>query len=143
MTRYRKKPVVVEAMGPLDDGNADRIASWCGGKVQREHSPRERDSVSTTLLIPTLEGPMTANPGDYVIRGVQGEFYPCKPNIFAETYEATDGSMLCDGEECTCRLTGDGEAQGWTVAVAEAERVLILCPNCTEFWRAEATDDTD
>ena len=42
------------------------------------------------LHIPTLEGAMTASPGDWIIRGVQGEFYPCKPDIFAETYEPVE-----------------------------------------------------
>ena len=43
--------------------------------------------VAYWLDIPTLEGVMKASPGDYIIRGVQGEFYPCKPNIFEDTYE--------------------------------------------------------
>ena len=76
--QYRKKPVVIEAMhfGDVRDGSL--IAEWAGGS--NEKSPHE-------VQIETLEGTMTASLGDYVIRGVQGEFYPCKPDIFEATYE--------------------------------------------------------
>ncbi len=76
--RYRKKPVTVEAMGPLSYDNAASIAHWCGGGVTR---------ALDAVAIETLEGTMRAALGDWVIRGVQGEFYPCKPDIFAATYE--------------------------------------------------------
>lgn len=52
-------------------------------RVAGDHSP-------FGLVIRTLEGEMRADPGDWIIRGVQGEFYPCKPDIFAETYEAVE-----------------------------------------------------
>lgn len=77
-TKYRKKPVEIEAMHFADVTDGSRIAEWCGGSNER--SPHE-------VQITTLEGVMTATLGDYVIRGVQGEFYPCKPDIFAATYE--------------------------------------------------------
>lgn len=76
--RFRKKPVVIEAMHFADVVDGSRIAAWCGGT--NEASPQQ-------VQILTLEGTMTATLGDYVIRGVQGEFYPCKPDIFAATYE--------------------------------------------------------
>ena len=77
--RYRKKPVVIEAMGPLTHENGAAIARWCGGTYA--------DDDLGSLAIDTLEGRMTVQLGDYVIRGVQGEFYACKPGIFAATYE--------------------------------------------------------
>lgn len=95
MTRYRKKPVEIEAM-PLTRENVDQVAQWCGGRVVHEESPRDRTDVYVALDIPTLEGTMRAQAvdlsgrhphGDVVIRGVQGEFYPCKPDIFAATYD--------------------------------------------------------
>lgn len=76
---YRKRPVTVEAMGPLTYDNAADIAFWCGGGVNMA-----RDTVS----VDTLEGTMFASLGDYVIRGVEGEFYPIKPGIFRATYES-------------------------------------------------------
>lgn len=74
--RARKKPVVVEAMlytGP----NFDEVGEWCGAF----HAGTDY------LIIKTLEGNHRANPGDWVIKGVKGEFYPCKPDIFDQTYE--------------------------------------------------------
>ena len=92
--KYRKKPVVIEAMlwnGSL--GSAVGIIEWVraqNGRV-KYWAPGEWDNGETEgpyLSIYTLEGRMLANPGDWIIRGVQGEFYPCKPDIFAATYEA-------------------------------------------------------
>lgn len=76
--RFRKKPVEIDAMHFADESDSGRIASWCGGS--NVVSPRE-------VQIHTLEGVMTASLGDWVVRGVQGEFYPVKPQIFAETYD--------------------------------------------------------
>ncbi len=80
--KYRKKPVVIEAM-LLERINADEVAEWCGGTVHTNLGELN----SAGVLIGTLEGSMLANWGDYVIKGVQGEFYPCKPDIFKATYE--------------------------------------------------------
>jgi hypothetical protein len=77
--QYRKKPVVIEAM-KLGFDNAAEVASWCGGKSIGGAIP--------AVFIETLEGTMRADVGDFLIRGVQGEFYPCKPDIFEATYEA-------------------------------------------------------
>jgi hypothetical protein len=84
--RYRKKPVVVEAMRLAPD-NGVTVAHWCGGKVNRSSRPSDPADVAMWVDIPTLEGVMRASVGDYIIRGVQGEFYPCKPGIFEATYE--------------------------------------------------------
>lgn len=100
--RYRKKPVMIEAI-QLTRTNADAVAAWCGGRVIRHSKPSDPTDVYVALEIPTLEGTMRAESfhgstyrngsyhgGDYIIRGVQGEFYPCKPDIFEQTYEPTD-----------------------------------------------------
>lgn len=87
--RYRKKPVVIEAMRVTPE-NVDEVAAWCGGRVHREAKSSDPTDVYTALDIPTLEGVMRAQTyrgGDYIIRGVQGEFYPCKPDIFEASYE--------------------------------------------------------
>ena len=87
---YRKKPVTVEAMH-FAKGHAPglgyEIANWCGGRFNTDAKPSDPTDVRYTISIPTLEGVMTASEGDYVIRGVHGEFYPCKPDIFEQTYE--------------------------------------------------------
>ncbi len=80
MAQFRKKPVVIEAW--LFDG------SWESAKpIINEAPPGMYWSDSGIIRIPTLEGEMTASSGDYIIRGVKNEYYPCKPDIFAATYE--------------------------------------------------------
>lgn len=87
--RYRKKPVEVEAVQFTGD-NADVVAEWCGGAAAQSVVPAPGRGLKTVLNIFTLEGKMQAVPGDYIIKGVQGEFYPCKPDIFAATYEEVE-----------------------------------------------------
>ena len=84
---YRKKPVTIEAR-QFDGTNAAEIAAWCGGKV--ESATCHGDGPPYLVVIDTLEGRMVAGRDDYVIRGVKGEFYPCKPDIFAATYEPAE-----------------------------------------------------
>lgn len=89
MPRFRKKPVVIEAMqfkgGWSDDGR--NILDWM---VKGGNWTAGGSGEPGTLHIHTLEGTMTAIAGDWVIKGVQGEFYPCKPDIFAATYESAE-----------------------------------------------------
>lgn len=77
--RYVKKPIVVEAI-QFNGRNSADIHEFCGDKVRE---PVGKDY----LEIITLEGVMKAQPGDYIIKGVKGEFYPCKPDVFMKTYE--------------------------------------------------------
>lgn len=99
--KYRKKPVVIEAR-QYDGRNAVEIADWLG-----EHGVKVGWS-DVGVRIPSLEGDMLASPGDWVIRGVQGEFYPCKPDIFEETYEqATIAEMITDKTESLARALND------------------------------------
>ena len=81
LRRYRKKPVVIEAI-QYNGGNGQHIAEWAGGNVVTVGA--------TTLRISTLEGPHTASRGDYIIKGVAGEFYPVKPLIFDATYDLVE-----------------------------------------------------
>ena len=75
--KYRKKPVTIEAI-QWNGENLSKIDEFTESKVKNHES---------VLIIPTLEGDMEVSIGDYIIKGVNGEFYPCKPNIFAKTYE--------------------------------------------------------
>lgn len=95
--RYRKRPVEIEAVA-LTRENVYSVAAWCGGAVIEEGKASDPSDVYLALDIPTLEGVMRAETmdpsgryphGDWIIRGVQGEFYPCKPAVFAATYEET------------------------------------------------------
>jgi hypothetical protein len=90
MPKFRKKPVVIDAIQWTGD-NLKEVIGFTG----RHHSSAEWtwerfEKVVRTdgLKIFTLEGPLKAAVGDWIIRGVHGEFYPCKPDIFAATYEA-------------------------------------------------------
>lgn len=83
--KYRKKPVIIEAIQFED--TSDRIIEiheFMGGDTIRVNY---EDKDNPYLKIETLEGTMKASVGDYIIKGVNGEFYPCKPDIFEKTYE--------------------------------------------------------
>ena len=98
MNLYRKKPVVIEAVqfrqtsssnsGCFVD-NSSEIAAFMGQGV----SVAKTDDGRTCIEIPTLEGVMQANVGDWIIKGVNGEFYPCKPDIFEKTYDIAEESL--------------------------------------------------
>jgi hypothetical protein len=86
MPTYRKKPVAIEARELTDDADWDALAAWCGATPHAHTLGDTKDQIA----IPTLEGVIWASVGDWIIRGVKGEFYPCKPDIFAETYEPAE-----------------------------------------------------
>lgn len=91
MTEYRKKPVVIEAM--QWDGtweSAQPILEWIKANKTIDRSEAIWSDAAGELYIWTDEGKMQASPGDWVIRGVAGEFYPCKPSIFDATYEPVE-----------------------------------------------------
>lgn len=97
--KFRKKPVVVDAVrlgwdtwseicefvgvGKLSDGKPEGCYIGEDGRPQQHPGPNDKMGLS----IPTLEGIMLATEGDWIIKGVNGEFYPCKPDIFEKTYE--------------------------------------------------------
>lgn len=82
--KFRKKPVMIEAV-QWTGGNANEIESFVNQvMLTKDSGPFEE------FIITTLEGDMKAKTGDWIIKGVKGEFYPCKPDIFEATYEAVD-----------------------------------------------------
>ena len=86
-TRYRNKPIVVEAE-QYDRSNADAIAEWCGGvRHVVEMATNTHLDNPEWIEIPTVEGVMRAAPGDWIIKSTEGEFYRCKPSRFATTFE--------------------------------------------------------
>lgn len=96
---YQKKPVVVQAM-LLDGTTAEMmdVYHWIEANTSGSFDPLGTppgngvsiDPATGELMISTLEGIMRAKKGDYIIRGVKGEFYPCKPDVFESTYDHTD-----------------------------------------------------
>lgn len=80
MAKYRKKPVVIEAV-QWNGENVQEVMDFANSALRINEG---------YLLIPTLEGIMQAAENDYIIKGVKGELYPCKPDIFERTYERVE-----------------------------------------------------
>ena len=91
MPKYRKLPVVIEAIR-FDGNNGHELRLWSDGAVivSPVLEPTDDNPTGEYVQIKTLEGTMRGNVGDYIIKGIKGEFYPCKPDIFEATYEAID-----------------------------------------------------
>ena len=88
--KYRKRPVIIEAL-ELRWDNWNEMCDFAGvGRLEDGKPCGEIDAKVLKLFIPTLEGLMTATQGDFIIRGIQGEYYPCKPDIFEATYEKVE-----------------------------------------------------
>lgn len=82
--KFRKKPVIIEAIQWIGDNKClDAIRQF----MKPNYPVRGTESCPDCLIIHTLEGDHRANKGDWIIKGVRGEFYPCKPDIFEQTYE--------------------------------------------------------
>lgn len=85
--KYRKKPVIIEAIQFFDDAETlIKLSEFMNDDVRVDYSIPDRP----VLKIQTLEGEHIASIGDYIIKGIKGEFYPCKPDIFKMTYEAVE-----------------------------------------------------
>ena len=94
--KYQKKPVIIEAV-QLNWKNWDEICDFLNDIINKDNPGRNTETFSDNcgeqgptfieLTIPTLEGDHIAKHGDWIIKGIRGEFYPCKPDIFEATYE--------------------------------------------------------
>jgi len=85
--KFRKKPVVIEAI-QMTLENLDKIRDWIPQEIFISKFVGELSTVAGAIK--TLEGTMIASEGDWIIKGVNGEFYPCKPDIFEKTYESVE-----------------------------------------------------
>ena len=102
MSKFKKKPVVINAI-QWTGANVQEVSNFLAGFDLHVAPPNDepecakciaRFDYTTTpasLAIPTLAGEMSASAGDWIIRGIKGELYPCKPDIFDATYEPADG----------------------------------------------------
>lgn len=88
--KYRKKPVIIEAFLWLETRATFESLKSMGLTWAGYDSHRDRPDEIKNLRIKTLEGTMKANRGDFIIKGVKNEFYPCKPDIFEATYELVE-----------------------------------------------------
>lgn len=102
MTKFRKKPVVIDAI--KNEGEWLPIVAWLQDLAgshfvfKMGELPPITRKPDGSLNIQTLEGTMRADVGDWVLRGVKGEFYPCKPDIFDATYEPALSPTTAEGE---------------------------------------------
>lgn len=122
--RFRKRPVEIEAMQYRPDlCNCAAVAAFAGDAYEPAGCDDGDAHAGDDWFISTLEGEMQVRPGDWVIRGVAGELYPCKPDIFAATYTAVD--PLDEVHQIEFR------DDGWTILHTLAERIdgsLFDCP---------------
>ena len=88
MAKFRKKPVEIEAM-PFERGRWKDLLEFTNNTA-KDLTIERRINGKATCVIPTLEGQHIANEGDWIIKGIKGEFYPCKPDIFVMTYDKID-----------------------------------------------------
>ena len=101
MTKYRKKPIVIEAFkydGDMKDSTGKvYVPDWAIKALEDDEGRLMYQSIDgrppCELFAMTLEGDMLVNVGDYVIKGIKGELYPCKPDIFEATYEKVETSQ--------------------------------------------------
>lgn len=103
--KYRKKPVVIDAV-QWNGKNTKEIEDFVGADLKINPMGQE--------VIRTLEGDMKLTEGDYIIKGVNGEFYPCKPDIFAKTYEPVPDRLYLQ------RTRGDGFIKGLQFPASQA-----------------------
>lgn len=150
--QYRKKPVIVEAV-QLDNINAPCVVRWIGedkAKMKLESDAAWKLGKAPPIFsvtICTLEGDMKAMPGDYIIKGVHGEFYPCKPDIFEKTYEAVEPhgrlgdldaliTTFCEWGTCLERggklVITMGEAKQAIVDIVEEAPTIITAEEDTQ-----------
>ena len=144
---YRKKPVMVEAVQWTGENHAE-MCEFIDPEVF-EIKPKEG------LIIHTLEGDHHASPGDYIIKGVNGEFYPCKPDIFAKTYEPATITQpnepvtvteVCPHCESEITMEWDVKTRGHKAVCPVCGNRLMLCDECQHGepgHRCDYDSDTD
>jgi hypothetical protein len=142
MARYRKRPVVIEAWEW--DQRAETLKMLQAKGLESECEPSAEDPDKCLgLQILTLEGPMSVAPGDMVIQGVAGEFYACKPEIFAATYESA-GALVCNWLEDAEGVWGSDCGLSWIfVAGGPVDNRMKYCPRCGKPLVDEPYDESE
>ncbi len=125
MPLFRKKPVVVEARYFFNEASRHELLQWIN-EGQRAISQPEAWDLAASIMIPTLEGNHIASPGDWIIRGVKGEHYPCKPDIFLETYAQAIDVAEATSDQCSQKSwKHDGD-------LAFIVKYIVLCAQACE-----------
>ena len=132
MPLFRKKPVVIEAMQFTEESTSE-LDTWLSNLTPRVAFGFQGDiqGRTTAVIISTLEGQMRGDVGDWIIRGVRGEVYPCKSDIFAATYEPVEITAHVDAQrDLIRRLTEAVEAREWSDMRAVGSTVYWACRDC-------------
>ena len=150
--KYRKKPVVIEAFKLGLDNMPDWFMDAVSTNVVILHgsSSGHHRVPDTNADIYTLEGWHHASFGDYIIRGVKGEIYPCKPDIFEMTYDAEDTNVLTNGDRI--RAMSDEDLAVTILCIRHSDRPWCdescgttgaICENCITKWLKEPYKEDD
>lgn len=155
MAKYRKKPVVVEAI-QWTGSNLEEIRNFVGSDLIEnyiKHFDIERTLIKQTLsgiAINTLEGTMIVNYGDYIIKGVNNEFYPCKPDIFKQIYEEIIDDNKKQKETYLSKYLRENNCS-YEEFVKDQEMYDGFCPvilespcskmDCIECWNQEVKEE--
>jgi len=135
--KYRKKPIVIDTI-QYNGLNHEKISNFVGKelKLKLESETAYIAGVAPpifSLTIKTLEGNHKAMPGDFIIKGIEGEFYPCKPDIFEKTYDKIEPYETQSHPENFCDQCR-GKNPTWSAPTdlwnKLCERREIICPNC-------------
>lgn len=146
MAKFRKKPVVIEAFQYHASESFANWPEWAKSELKhgtgfleegyaRDSKPRHIRSMLDYLLIETLEGTMRADDGDWIIKGVKGEFYPCKPDIFNATYEEEEEATMAEQKHKW--LTDESIAEmkrqgcGFELLLADLAEAKCLLKECS------------
>ncbi len=117
--KFTKIPVTIEGWLFDDPMQAPEIARWCGGKPVGV----DRDGPAEGIEVPSIDGTQTAMVGDYVLRGMAGEFYPCKPDLLGATYKPAGNSLKA--------------VPSWKpAAMVIASQVLVAIAVCVVVYKA-------
>lgn len=129
MTKYRKRPIVVDAFQWTGDENQTEDPLWIINEIKNgKVSFRRSNGIITAMEIETLEGVMCADFGDFIIRGIQDEIYPCKPDIFAKTYELVENDTTIEDTDVPIAVIEDAAVsmikREWDMAQTERDDLL-------------------
>lgn len=153
--RFTKKPVTIEAVQFNNDESSYALIRWIN-EGQLAAGRCFASWQNNELIVPTLEGEHIASPGDWIIRGVKGEFYPCKPDIFEMTYDLAALSSQPSPEQavvsdaCTAPTIEAAREMGAKGGpVVEAERLAFEawmaghCWKVSPTWNGQTYDDSE
>jgi hypothetical protein len=147
VTKYITKPLVIEAF-KYDGDLIDRDGKYYVPKWAIEaHKDNDLFYIEGALIVCTLKGMITANVGDYIVKGIQGELYPCDPEIFEETYSAIQEikppKTLAD-VFFERNPTAEKDALGLPNCCAMNVGLIDKCPNtCTNCWNKSWKEDDE